>query len=552
MPRQVLMYDTTLRDGCQAEGVAFSVKDKIQIAQRLDDLGIAYVEGGWPNPTNPKDVQFFERARDVEFTHTKISAFGSTRRAGIAPEDDANLRYLVEAQTPVVAIFGKSWTLHVTDVLRTTPDENLRMIEESVRFLVSQGREVIYDAEHFFDGYDAHPGYAVETLKAAERGGAACLVLCDTNGGTMPLHLQEIIEAVKPQVATPLGVHCHNDAGMAVANSLIAVELGAEHVQGTFNGYGERCGNANLCVIIPNLELKLGVQCLPEGKLQELVSVSRYVNELAALPDDPRQPYVGASAFAHKGGMHVDAVLKCPRSFEHVEPQTVGARRRILLSDQSGGSTILAKLGAPAGDESAEATIAARLAELRPGLKKSDPEVREMLAAVKNLEHEGYQFEAAEGSFVLLAKRILGAYKQPFDLHGFRVSVLKHEDAETYAEATVRLKVDGREEHTAASGNGPVHALDRALRKALLPFYPQLEKVHLTDFKVRVLDRGAGTAAKVQVFIESSDGTETWGTVGAHTDIIAASWQALVDSIEYVLLREQRASTGAAPVEEGR
>ncbi len=545
MLRHVQIYDTTLRDGCQAEGVAFSVKDKIHIAQRLDALGIAYVEGGWPNPTNPRDVQFFERARDVRFEHAKLSAFGSTRRANVLPEDDANLRHLVEAETPVVAIFGKSWVLHVTEVLRATPDENLRMIEESVAFLAGHGREVIYDAEHFFDGYEEDAAYAVETLKAAERGGAVCLVLCDTNGGTMPLRLKETIEAVKPQVSTPFGIHCHNDAGMAAANSHIAVELGAEHVQGTFNGYGERCGNANLCAIIPNLELKLGVRCLPPGKLQELTSVSRYVNELAALPDDHRQPYVGSSAFAHKGGMHVDAVLKCPRSFEHVPPHTVGAGRRILLSDQSGGSTILAKLGAAESDESAEATIAQRLAELRPGLEKSDPEVREMLAAVKNLEHEGYQFEAAEGSFVLLAKRILGAYKEPFDLHGFRVSVLKHEDAETYAEATIRLRVDGREEHTAATGNGPVHALDQALRKALLPFYPQLEKVHLTDFKVRVLDRGAGTAAKVQVFIESSDGTETWGTVGAHTDIIAASWQAMVDSIEYVLLRDQPAAAEA-------
>ncbi|MFQ6130999.1 MAG: citramalate synthase [Armatimonadota bacterium] len=544
MPRRVSVFDTTLRDGCQAEGVTFSVKDKLRIARRLDELGIAYIEGGWPNPTNPRDLDFFRRAQDLELTHAKITAFGSTRRAQVTPEDDANLNTLIEAQTPTVAIFGKSWTLHVTAVLRVELEQNLRMVEDSVRFLAEQGREVIYDAEHFFDGYAADPDYALATLKAAERGGAACLVLCDTNGGCMPSRLAETIEAVKPQIETPFGIHCHNDSGMAAANSQIAVELGAVHVQGTFNGYGERCGNANLCTVIPNLELKLGVQCLPEGKLTELTSVSRFINELAALPDNHRQPYVGASAFAHKGGMHVDAVLKCPRSFEHVEPDAVGGRRRVLLSDQSGGSTIMAKLGAASVAEESDALMS-RLLEIRPDLKKSDPEVREMLTAVKNLEHEGYQYEAAEGSFVLLAKRILTDYHEPFELRGFHVSVTSREDAQTLAEATVRLRVDGQEEHTAATGTGPVNALDKALRKALLPFYPELANVRLTDFKVRVLERTEGTAAKVQVLIESTDGKETWGTVGAHTDIIAASWQALVDSIQYALLREQDEDAGA-------
>jgi len=542
--RRVHVFDTTLRDGCQAEGVTFSVKDKLRIAQRLDDLGIAYIEGGWPNPTNPRDLDFFRCARELQLKQAKLTAFGSTRRARVAPEDDDNLRTLIEADTPSVAIFGKSWNLHVTEVLRVELDQNLRMIEDSVRFLAGQGREIIYDAEHFFDGYEADAAYALETLQAAERGGAACLVLCDTNGGTMPTRLAAIIGAVKSNVQTPFGIHCHNDAGMAVANSQVAVELGASHVQGTFNGYGERCGNANLCTVIPNLELKLGVQCLPPGKLAELTSVSRFINELAALPDDSRQPYVGASAFAHKGGMHVDAVLKCPRSFEHVEPGTVGGRRRVLLSDQSGGSTIMAKLGAAAVEAESDALMS-RLLEIRPGLKKSDPEVRGMLTAVKNLEHQGYQFEAAEGSFVLLAKRILTDYHTPFELRGFHVSVVSREDAQTFAEATVRVRVDGREEHTAASGTGPVNALDKALRKALVPFYPELAHVRLTDFKVRVLERTEGTAAKVQVLIESSDGEETWGTVGAHTDIIAASWQALVDSMEYALLRGKRSTASA-------
>ncbi|MGD8238030.1 MAG: citramalate synthase [Armatimonadota bacterium] len=522
MPRKVQVFDTTLRDGCQAEEVAFSVHDKLEIARRLDAVGVDYIEGGWPNETNPRDTEFFQEARErLELKHAKLTAFGSTRRASVTPEEDANLRCLLEAETPTVAIFGKSWDLHVTDVIRCSLEDNLAMIEDSVAHLRSAGREVIFDAEHYFDGFAANPDYAVECLRAAERGGAVCLVLCDTNGGTVPSHIQTGIEAAKGAVSTPLGIHVHDDSGMAVANTVIAVEMGIDHVQGTINGYGERCGNANLCSLIPTIELKLGARCLPDGMLQELRELSLYVAAQALIPHNHRQPYIGASAFAHKGGMHIDAVMKTPQSFEHVEPELVGNERRVLLSDQAGGAAILHKLQ-----------------HLRPGLQKSDPAVGEMLSRVKQLEHEGYQFEAAEGSFELLAKRVLGTHRGFFDLHGFRVTIEAREDGQTRAEATVRLAVDGDEVHTAAMGTGPVNALDGALRKALEQFYPQLKDVALASFKVWALGEREGTAAKVRVLIHSSDGEAEWGTVGAHTDIIAASWQALVESIEYKLLQE--------------
>jgi 2-isopropylmalate synthase len=518
--RKVQVYDTTLRDGCQAEGIAFSVEDKLRIAQRLDEIGVDYIEAGWPNETNPRDQEVFVRAAEGTWKHAKIAAFGSTRRAGASVEQDAQLRDLVEARAPVITIFGKSWPLHVTDVLGTTLDENLRMIEESCAFLKETGVELIFDAEHFFDGYRANTEYALETLRAAERGGAECLVLCDTNGGSMPLFVQEVVETVLASFATPLGIHAHDDAGMAAANTQVAVELGASQVQGTINGYGERTGNADLCTVIPNLELKAGVRALPEGKLRELTGFSRFLDEQALLASNARAPYVGASAFAHKGGMHVNAVLKTPQSFEHVHPESVGNERRLLISDYAGGSTIVNKLQ-----------------HIYPGVTRDDPRVQEVLRTVKQREHQGLQYEAAEGSFELLARRVFGEAPKLFELHGFRVIMGKHsEEEEPFAEATVQVEIGGRMVHTAANGNGPVNALDKALRKALQEHYPELATMYLVDYKVRVLDASEGTEAAVRVLIQTQDDGRTWGTVGAHPNIIEASWQAMTDSIVYGLL----------------
>lgn len=517
----VLIYDTTLRDGCQAEGIAFSVEDKLLVAERLDDFGVSYIEGGWPNPTSPKDREFFQRAADRQWSTAKIAAFGSTRRAGIEPDGDAQLQDLVASQAPVITIFGKSWDLHVTEILRTTRDENLRMIEDSVAWLKTQVPEVIFDAEHFFDGFCADEAYALECLRAAARGGADFLVLCDTNGGMLPHRVHEIVARARTELATPLGVHCHNDSGTAAGNTLTAVQAGCTQVQGTVNGFGERTGNANLCTIIPNLELKLGLRCLPPGKLSELTSVSHYVSEIANVMPDHRAPYVGHSSFAHKGGMHVNAVMKDPTSFEHVAPETVGNERRILVSDYSGSSTIQGKLR-----------------QLWPDLDRNDPIVAEVLNRVKQLENEGYQFEAAEGSLQLLARRLRGELDEFFELHGYRVSILKaDEKSEPYSEATVKVSIGDREVHTAADGDGPVNALDNALRKALTELFPRLQRVQLVDYKVRVLTADEGTATKVRVLIETTDGEATWGTVGVHENIIEASWQALVDAILYGLLR---------------
>lgn len=520
--RKVKIYDTTLRDGAQAEGISFSLEDKLKITRALDELGIHYIEGGWPG-SNPKDIAFFKEVKKLKLKTAKIAAFGSTRRKGIKAKDDQNLKTLIDSRTPVVTIFGKSWDLHVKDVLRTSLEENLEMIFDSVKYLKAHGKEVIYDAEHFFDGYKANADYAIETLLKAIESGADNLSLCDTNGGTLPWEIRDIIKKIKTKLPAnfPLGMHAHNDAGFGVANTVEAVRGGVELVQGTINGYGERCGNANLCSVIPNLQLKLHLRCLSGENLKNLTRVAHYIDEMANVVPNTRQPYVGNSAFAHKGGIHVSAVEKTPRSYEHISPEQVGNRRRILVSELSGKSNILWKAK-----------------EFKLDLAEKPEETKKLVGLIKQLEHEGYQFEGAEGSFDLLIKKSLGKHKKFFDLAGFRVSVEKREDGKLISEATIKVKVKGKFEHTAAEGDGPVNALDNALRKALEKFYPQLKEMSLTDFKVRIINPAAGTKAKTRVLIESGDRKDRWSTVGVSENIIEASWQALVDSIEYKLLKE--------------
>ena len=520
MTEKVEIYDSTLRDGAQAEGIAYSLEDKLLIARRLDALGVDYIEGGWPNPTNPKDLAFFEEVGKLSL-RAQVTAFGSTRRATNQPEEDATLNTLLKAGTDTICIFGKSWILHVDAVLRTTAEDNVELIEDSVAYLIARGREVVYDAEHYFDGFNEDPDYAIATLQAAQRGGARLIVLCATNGGTMPSELGEIFERTQAAVDLPLGIHAHNDAGMAVANSILAVERGARQVQGTFNGYGERCGNANLCTVIPNLELKLGLETIGEESLSGLMVFSRFLSEIANVYHDHRQPYVGESAYAHKGGVHIDAMTKSPRCYQHEEPEATGNVQRYLVSDQSGGSTMVAKLD-----------------HAFPELSKTDPRVGKILSEVKNLEHEGYQFEAAEGSFELLARRILGSYSDLFKPVNFRTVVHNAGFTTDEAEAIVKVEVEGEVFHTVGEGDGPVNALDRALRKALEGHFPSLRQVHLEDYKVRVLSGSDGTAAKVRVLIESSDGRHAWGTVGVSENVIEASWIALIDSLHYKLMRD--------------
>src|SRR5712664_608532 len=526
MSREIKVYDTTLRDGTQGEGVSFSMEDKVRIAQRLDALGIHYIEGGWPG-SNPKDLRFFKRVQDAVFKSAKITAFGSTRRPGVKPQEDSNIQALVEAGPPVVTIFRKAWYFHVTAALGTTPEENVAMIGDSVAYLLKHFEEVIYDAEHFFDGFKKNRDYALATLKAAEAAGAHCLVLCDTNGGGLPHEVAEIVREVKKHVKaeTPLGIHVHNDTECAVANTLAAVSEGVNHIQGTINGYGERCGNANLVSIIPNLMLKMGLDCIPRANLRELRDVSRLVSELANRKPWSSQPYVGDSAFAHKGGMHVSAVQKHPETYEHINPEAVGNHRRVLVSELAGKSNILWK---------------AR--EYGIDIDQDTPDSRRILEQVKALEDQGFQFEGAEASFELLMERALGRHRPYFALEAYRVIVEEqHGDEEPVAEATVRVRVKGILEHTAASGNGPVNALDHALRKALEEFYPNLKTMQLLDYKVRILEESKGTAAKTRVLITSGDGEDTWGTVGVADNIIEASWQALVDSVEYKLHRDESA-----------
>jgi len=523
MRRLIKIYDTTLRDGTQGEGVSFSMEDKVRLTSRLDALGIHYIEGGWPG-SNPKDLRFFRRMQDTSLKHAKLAAFSMTRRAGGRVESDANMQALLDAGAPVATIVGKSWDFHVTHALDTTLDENLAMIADTIAFLRPRMEEVMFDAEHFFDGFRANRDYALRTLRAAEAAGAHWLVLCDTNGGTLPHDLVAILKAVKQHVKTPLGIHVHNDAECAVANSLAAVQEGVGQVQGTMNGYGERCGNANLVSIIPNLVLKLGLDCIPEPNLRELRDAARFVAELANRTPWSSQPYVGDSAFAHKGGMHVSAVQKHPETYEHIDPQAVGNHRRVLISELAGKSNILWK---------------AR--EYGIDLERETPDSRRILDQLKALEDAGFQFEGAEASFELLMERALGRHKPYFELEAYRVIVEEqHHDQEPVAEATVRVRVKGILEHTAGSGNGPVNALDHALRKALEEFYPGLRTMKLLDYKVRILDESKGTAAKTRVLVTSGDGEETWGTVGVADNIIEASWQALVDSIEYKLRRDER------------
>jgi len=520
--KEVKIYDTTLRDGSQAEEIAFSLEDKLLITEKLDELGVHYSEGGWPS-SNPKDLRYFQEVKKLKLKGAKVVAFGSTCRKGISPEQDENIQALLASGTEVVTVFGKSWDIHPLEAMDLTLEENLSLIGDSIAYLKRHVPEVIYDAEHFFDGYKANPEYALKTVLAAEEAGADCIVLCDTNGGTLPHEIAEIVREVRGKVKAPLGIHCHNDTESAVANTLMAVREGVTHVQGTINGYGERCGNANLCSVIPNLVLKMGVECIPRERLRRLREVSRFVSELANLSTSKHQPYVGDSAFAHKGGVHVSAVLKAPKTYEHIEPELVGNARRVLVSDLSGESNLLAK----ARDFGIE-------------LKKGTPLTRKILKTLKEMEFDGYQFEGAEGSLKLLMKKEMGLHKHFFDLLGWRVVVEKRGDrAQPLSEATIMVRVGDRVEHTAALGNGPVNALDNALRKALEKFYPELKEVKLIDYKVRVLSTKEGTAATTRVLIESSDGREIWGTVGVSENIIEASWKALVDSIDYKLLREE-------------
>ena len=513
---KIQIYDTTLRDGTQSEGFTLSSNDKVRIAQKLDEFGVAFIEGGWPG-SNPKDVEFFERARDMQWKNALITAFGSTCRVKGGPEDDANIKALLDSQTPVCTIFGKTWTLHVKEVLQTTNEDNLRIIEDSVAYLKANGKRVIYDAEHFFDGYKADSSYALETLKAAIRGGAETVVLCDTNGGTLPWEVETIVREMKLRISHPFGMHMHNDSEAAVVNSLLGVREGAIQVQGTINGVGERCGNANLCSIIADLELKIGYQCLPKGNIQHLYDLSHFVAEVANITPDEHLPFIGKSAFAHKGGVHVAAMRRSAQSYQHVTPELVGNKMRVVVSDLSGRGNLLSK------------------AE-EHGVEVESAEVMPVLSEIKDLESRGFSFEAAEASVTIMLKRQEYGYKPPFELIDFFVNVEHRQGRGIFAEAMVKVRVQGEVLHTAAEGNGPVNALDLALRKALSGYYPQIKNFHLSDYKVRILDSDHGTEAITRVLIDTRNTTSRWSTVGAGTNIIDASWRALADSFEYGLM----------------
>jgi 2-isopropylmalate synthase len=520
----ISIYDTTLRDGTQRKDISLSCEDKLRIARKLDDLGFAYIEGGWPG-SNPKDVEFFEKARHIHWKTAKIAAFGATCRAKGKPEDDANIKALLDAETPVCTVVGKSWTLHVRDVLKTTLEDNLRIIEFSLAYLRKQNREVIYDAEHFFDGFKADPEYAIASLKAAVRGGAEILVLCDTNGGSMPWEITDIIAATQKEVNSPLGIHVHNDSECAVANTIAAVRQGCVQVQGTINGYGERCGNANLCSVIPNLELKVGVRCLPEGELSKIFELSHFVAEIANLTPDGYMAYVGNNAFAHKGGIHVAAMRRNKTSYQHIDPELVGNRLKVVISELSGRGNLISK---------AE--------EYGLDIMQGN-EVAETLNEIKTLESKGFTFEAAEASAMMLLKRQEASTKAPFELIDFKVTVDHREKCHIFSEATVNIRVGNEIQHTTADGDGPVNALDKALRKALIGTFPEIANFQLSDYKVRILDGENGTSAITRVLIDTQNHSERWSTVGASSNIIEASWQALADAIEFGLTMSKELRT---------
>lgn len=520
--RRIEIYDTTLRDGSQSEDISFSLEDKLRITEKLDELGVHFVEGGWPG-SNPKDLEYFKKVRKLRLEASKVVAFGSTHRPKYKPGNDPIFKSLLDSKARVITIFGKTSDFHVKEALKISLQENLDIIHDSIAYLKKHAETVFFDAEHFFDGYRDNAQYALKCLLAAQDGGADCIIPCDTNGGTLTGDVRKIFREIVKKIRTPLGIHAHNDSECAVANSVIAVENGASQVQGTVNGFGERCGNANLCSIIPNLQIKLGLQCIDPERLRKLRDVSRFVNEIANMRHFKRLPFVGDSAFAHKAGIHVSAIRKRPETYEHIKPELVGNSQRVLISDLAGKSNILRK---------AE--------EFGIRLDAESPQLQDIVTTLKNLENEGFQFEAAEASFELLMKKALGLHKRFFDLIGFRIIVEKRrEGEEAMSEATIMVRVGGRVEHTAATGHGPVNAIDNALRKALDKFYPQLRRIKLHDYKVRVLTAGKGTSAKVRVLIESGDEDERWGTVGVSENIIEASYQALVDSLEYKLLKGQ-------------
>jgi 2-isopropylmalate synthase len=540
---KLYLYDTTLRDGTQGENITFSADEKVKIALRLDDVGIHYIEGGWPG-SNPKDMQFFDLAKRVSFKNARLVAFGSTRKPGIRPEEDDNLKALLTSETPAVTIFGKSWDLHVEEIMANDLQENLAMITDSVRFLKSNGRETIYDAEHFFDGYKNNRDYAVKTLFAALEGGADFIVLCDTNGGTLPFEIDSIYQEVHKLVAAESGtgsngaavkwgVHTHNDCGLAVANAITAVNAGAVMVQGTINGYGERCGNADLTSVIPVLDLKMNRPCISGENLKKLKSLSRYISETANQVPLNNRPFVGKSAFAHKGGIHVSAIMKAPKAYEHMDPALVGNQRRVLVSDMSGKSNVEYKAW-----------------ELGIELDTNGYDSSKIVSEIKQLEQKGYQFDIADGSFKILMEKFTDQFEPLFNLESFRVTIEKDKDQPCSSQATMKISVGGKEEITAAEGYGPVSALDNALRKALDRFFPDLDTMRLVDFKVRVIDGDRGTAARVRVFIESRDQDQIWSTIGVSEDIIEASWQALADSFQYKLASESQLRSERMPSQE--
>lgn len=516
-----MVYDTTLRDGSQGEGISFSLDDKLKIAKRLDWLGVSYIEGGWPG-SNPKDIEFFQRIKEMGLKNARITAFSSTRKPEMTVQQDSNIKALLESGASSAAIFGKSWDFHVLKALETSLDENLNMVRETVDYLKCKNMEVIFDAEHFFDGFKNNRDYTLKVLKAAVDAGADWIVLCDTNGGTMPWEVEEIIGQVQDKIDAPLGIHAHNDAGCAVTNSMVALRKGCRQLQGTMNGYGERCGNADLCCLIPNLELKMGKKCLPDSNIKLLTETAHYISEISNMPHFNNQPYVGSGAFAHKGGIHVSALLKDSLTYEHINPGAVGNHRRVLVSELSGLSNLLYKAK-----------------ELNLDVNSYDVKTREVIKQIKEMENEGFQFEGADASLELFLRKAFGHYEDFFQLKNLKIILEKNEDDAIISEAVVKLTVNGATVHTAAEGDGPVNALDNSLRKALTEVYPDISEMHLADYKVRVLNCNAGTAAKVRVLIESADKSEKWSTVGVSENIIEASWQAIVDSFNYLLMKKQ-------------